>query len=300
MKYWLRILVLGHSENLEITESAFRNIVSSRQNLSLFSSFTENYRVTLDSYRRVEINQYELALDHVLFGYSPYKGFLDAKVTLSSAVMGYLTAARYFHDWADKNLKIMIGDQSFQDFDKSRSDFYDSNPEYQFIEALRNYVQHRSLPIEAIKYHNFVEDRKNHENSDIATASSLYSDREKLREDKKFKKTVLSGMPEKINIIQCVRCHMSGIWKIHDLVISRNGKRADEARKVIETHRDRFSAEVGGNLIGLHAVSEKDGTIVDQLPLLLDWDDARRDALKQTGNLTNLSRRYVTGKIQRT
>jgi hypothetical protein len=300
MKYSLKIWAIGQKDSVEISEENFYSIESARNILSLFSSFTENYRVTLNSYRRLELSQHELSLDHMLFNLLQHKNFLEARVTLNSAIIAYLTSTKFFHDWADKHLSTMIGPDAFDKFSSFRSKIYDDSPEYRFIEALRNYVQHRNLPIETISYHNFIEDKDNHDSSDWVTTTSLSADRGKLQSDKKFKKSALRDLPEKINIIQCIRTHMSGMWEIHNSVIVDHSNKADEARSIVKTYMDLFQNEVGGKLIGLHAVAEKEGVTEGKLPLLLEWDDARREALQQIGNLRRLSKTYVTGKIKKT
>jgi hypothetical protein len=300
MKYLLKIWAIGHNNSIEISEENFHSIESARNLLSLFSSFTENYRVVLNSYRRLELSQHELSLDHMLFNHLRHKNFLEARVTLNTAIIGYLTSTKFFHDWSDKHLPTMIGPEAYEKFSSFRSKIYDDSAEYRFIEALRNYVQHRNLPIETISYHNFIEDKDNHESSDWVTTTSLLADREKLKSDQKFKKKALNDLPEKINIIQCIRAHMSGIWEIHNLLIVDHSNSADESRSIVETYRERFKNEVGGKLIGLHAVAEKEGETVEKIPLLLEWDDARREALKQIGNLKKLSKTYVSGKIKKT
>ena len=52
-------------------------------------------------------------------------------------------------------------------------------------------------------------------------------------------------------------------------------------------------------MLGLHAVEVDDHEMITkQVPLLLDWDDAKIEALKSVSNLQNLHKRYVTGKSQ--
>ena len=302
MKYYLNFLAIGHDKRLEISESKYKEIESSNENLLLFNDFTLIYRITLDAYRRMEVSQYELALDHILLGFSPYSVYedtLDSRVVLNSALIGYLAAARLFHDWADKHLSTMIGKEAFKNFDKFKSKIYDNTPKYKFVEELRNYVQHRGVP-KHITYHNFLDDAENPQTSEIGTTMSFYAIKDRLQSDSNFKKHVLKDMPDKINVIKCIRVHMSGIWTLHDSVISNNSDKADEARKVIEKHRDRYQREVGGSLTGLYAVAEKAGTTSSKTPLFLNWDDARRKVLRKLDsvNLKNLSKQYITSKIQ--
>lgn len=182
-----------------------------------------------------------------------------------------------------------------------RSEIYDSTPEYRFIEALRNYSQHRELPFHGTTFHNSIEDVKNHANSDILTALSVLADRDTLRRDEKFKADGLEGMPERINVVMALRIHMESLWRLHNHLITKHGEIADAARSRLVDLIGTFKKSTGlDDIVGLHAVSHQaKGEFEETVPLLLDWDDARRQIIKRCGNLKNLRRRYVTGKIQK-
>lgn len=299
MKHALRILALGHSKYIDISAEEFEAIKVAREQLRVFGTFTENYRIVLESYHRLETVKHEIELNNLLYGFGFYGGLLDIRVALNSAIMAYLATARYFLDSGDKMLTKLIGAQAFAAFEAFRANIYDTQKEYKFVEGLRNYVQHRAVPVDNMKFYNFVEDTKNHETSDIVTAVSLLVNRDSLQNDEKFKKGALVNMPDAIDIIQCTRVHMGGMWALHDYIISNHGALAATARKVISDQIDRFQKEVGGSVVGLHAVAYSDGKeITEQAPVLLKWDDARLDALKKIGNLKNLHKWYISGKIQ--
>lgn len=300
MNYWLRLPFLGGSHTLPITKDHFEQLAASKKRLLLISSFVENYRVVLDSYRTIETSLHKQSLNQQTLGFSFYKESLDTRVKLNSAYIGYLSAMRYFHDWSDRNLKEVLSHDQVKSFQTFRLNLRDSTPNYRFIEALRNYAQHRELPIEGIKYHHFVENTDDNENTDIVTAITTYISKQKLSKDKKFNKAALADMPDTINIVHCIRTHMNGIWKLYNYFFENYSKVATDSRKIIEESRNRFAKEFDGSLLGLEANSEKNGTIVDAIPLLLNWDDARIEAQKEIGNLNNLHRRYVSGKILKT
>lgn len=127
---------------------------------------------------------------------------------LNSPIIGYLASARYFIDSTDKVLPKILTPEQEESFKTFRSEIYDTIKEYRFIEALRNYVQHRELPVHNVTYHNYVEDKNNIESSDKVLSLSLHSVRQTLQDDKKFKKAALKEMPEIIDIIYCIRFHM--------------------------------------------------------------------------------------------
>lgn len=301
MKYALRVMALGHSNLITLESSEYGKIKESREVLSLFAKFTENYRIVLDAYERVEDAIHQVSISNLLHGFGGYSESLQRRIHLNSALIGYLASARYFLDSSDKILPKLISETKSEEFVAFRASIYDNSKEYRFIEALRNYVQHRDLPIDSLKHNNFIEETDNREDSDLVTSISLLASREKLSSDNKFKREVLEGMPELIDIIQCLRAHMARLWSMHDRITKNHSDIASSARTEIEAQIERYKREIGGTVLGLHAVEATDSDeIEEKVPLLLDWDDARLESLKHIGNLARLQRWYVSGKIKRT
>jgi len=300
MKYYLQVLPIGQNTRIGITEKEFHELKQAKDVIKSFFSLTENYRVVVESYKAVEKAKHDAELDHILYSRFGYNDFSDVRVALHSPIVGYLASTRYFRDSTNKILLKILSPTQMESFNKFRSNICDSTSEFRFIEALRNYVQHRELPIHTVTYHNYVEDKDNIETSDRVSSLSLRATRQTLQEDKKFKKAALEGMPAVIDIIYCIRFHMEGIWKLYDYLARFHFGEADNARATVLSAIRRFEAN-GGNSLGLHAIAQETENIVtEKVPLLLDWDDVRRAAQKKIGNLNNLHKRYITGKIQKT
>jgi len=300
MNYYLQRLALGKNKRIVMTEKEFNELKLAKDTLTNFFSLTENYRVVVESYRAVEKAKHDAELEHILYSRLGYDNFSDARVALNSPLVGYLASARYFLDSTNKILPKSLSQAQVESFNKFRSNIYDTISEYRFVEALRNYVQHRELPVHNVTYHNYVEDSNNIETSDKVSSLSLRAVRQNLREDKKFKKAALEGMPAVIDIIYCIRFHMEGMWKLHDYLVRSHFELLDEARSVVSNAIERFEEDPGERSFGLHAIASLSETEeTEKVPLLLEWDDARRAALKRIGNLNNLNKRYVTGKIQK-
>ncbi len=300
MKYYLQNLTLQHNAGIEITENKFNKLKQAKDVLMRFYDFTENYQVVVESYRKVEKAKHDAELNHVLYSRLEYDDLCNVRVILNSQIIGYFTSARYFLDSTNRILKKILSSAEVTSFNEFRSSICDSTKEYRFVEAFRNYVQHRGLPIHTLTYHYYTEDKNNIKTSDNVHSLSLKADRQFLQEDKKFKKTALKDMPEVINIIYCIRFHMEGLWKLHDYLVKAHSEIADKAREVISSLIKNFEANTKEKSYALHAFAmETETKEKEKVPLLLNWDDARRTALKRIGNLNNLHKRYITGKIQK-
>lgn len=301
MNYYLKRLILGSRQKIVLTGQEFNVLKNARRTLGLLFKLTENYRVVVESYRKIEMAKYEAELAQILYSKLRYEDVSDTKVALNAPISGYLTSTRYFRDSTNKLLPKLLPAQSITAFKEFRQGIDDSIREYRFVEVLRDYAQHCELPIAGITYHNFLENKANLDESDIVTTLSIYASRAALAIDKKFdRSSALDGMPDSIDIIHCIRFHMEGVWKLHEYLTKALEMVATDCRKIISDAITRFEQQTGQDSLGLHAIAESpDAGDCEKIPLLLDWDDARQLAIRKLGNLSNLNRRYITGKVQK-
>jgi len=300
MNYYLQARTLGKDKKIYISEEEYNDLKLACNTLSTFFDFTENYRVVVESYILVEKAKHDAELDHVLHKRYGYEDFSNVRVALSAPIVGYLASARYFLDSSDKILREILSESNIESFKKFHHNIYDSNREYRFIEALRNYAQHRNLPIHNITYHNFLEDKDSTVQSDRVTTLSLHAKKVSLKRDKKFKKAALEGMPETIDIIFRIRFHMEGIWKLFDYFYKSYSDIVDNARILVSNAIDKLKEVSGNDSLIFQVVADKsDKKAIDKTTLMLEWDDARRTVYKNLGDLINLHKHYITGKIQK-
>jgi len=286
---------------VQITKEEFARLKRAKDTLTKLFLLTDNYRVVVESYRSLEKAKHDEELNYMLSSSAiRSEDIIDLRVTLNSQILGYLANARYFLDSTNRLLPKILSPEQVRSFKKLQIGMYDSIREYRFIEALRNYVQHRGLPIHIVQHHNFLEDETNLDTSDQVVSLSLLSKRMTLKQDDKFKKAALDGMPEDINIIECVRFHMEVMWKLHDYLIRNHSQLADDVRAVVSEAIQRCKAGTKEKIMSICAIAQLSETeVYEEIPLLLNWDDARREALKRIGNLNNLHKRYISGKIKK-
>lgn len=294
-KHFLR----GLRGEIPITADEFEANRLAMKTLNDFTSFTENYRLVVESYRKVESAKHEAELDHIINNRTDCCDVLDTRVQLNATLVGYLASACFFRDSTDKQFSKLLAEDKFAALKKHRSDIYDSIPEYRFVEALRNYVQHRELPVHTLTYQDFIEDKSRINTSDWVTCLSLYASRRKLKVDAKFKQIALEGLPEDIDLILCIRHHMEGIWSCHDYILRTHGSLAVAARSKIASTIELFQKNRNQQIVGLKCVAvDGEGVDVETIPILLDWDDARKEAISRLASLKGLHKRHISGKIR--
>jgi hypothetical protein len=283
---------------VNITEQEYQAIENAWNTILQFKSFTETYRIVLESYRHVEKAKHDAELDFILYDKLGHQDFSDKRVLLNSAIIGYFSSSRLFRDSTNKILNKLLDIDSRKKFNKFKSDIFETQPEIRFIEAFRNYSQHFNGPISEMTIHLFLEDKSKAGASDLVTSLSINVKQEALLKDNRFNKEALKDMPEIIDIILCIRFHMEGVWLLHNYVITNHSSYASLSREILDNYIKRFENETKENSIALYAIAtDQTSSQYKEVPLLLYLDDERLAAINKLADLTNLHKRYITGKI---
>jgi hypothetical protein len=177
---------------------------------------------------------------------------------------------------------------------------YDAHFEYKFMEALRNYVQHRGLPVQwASSGSRWTDDPRSAE-AMLEYSIELGAGRALFAEDEKFKKTVLADMPEKIDLKAAARRYVECLSRVHASIRTLIEEVMERSRLLLEEAHGRYGDVFKESLVGLAACQCDDaGLRLETIPLLLDWDDVRKELQKRNRKLINLGKRFVSSRINR-
>ncbi len=303
MEYIIRKEVLGSSAAFDITEEQFSQIESARSVLTNAFAFEEKYNIIVANYLDLDKELLSISAENMVQRALNYSDFFSMRAKLNVRVVNLLTATKLYLDQLPQNLsKCTPHDSSTSG--KVRcwcSEQYDSNFEYRFMEALRNYVQHRGIPVHLARSGmswTSIED-----DGLLEFNTRIYTQKRYLEEDKIFKKSVLKEMPEEVDLILAVRKYVGCISSINESARKYTYTASCKARELIEGLHEKYQGLDPGRTIGLAAVALDQGRKVRSIPLLLDWDDVRDELMRRNSAMSNLFKRYVSSsprKVRRT
>lgn len=297
MKYLLRKDVLDEVPEIEISKEKYSEYKTARKVLSNCLAIEEKYEILLSNYLEFEKQILDTTTSFMVREYLDYSDFFDVRLGLNIRVVNLLTAARLYVDQLNLNVRecvpeITDADQTVKElFSKE----YDENFEYRFMEALRNYVQHRGIPIHwtSLNAKRILQDDAGF----FEYSLELASQRSYLKEGK-FKKKVLEELDEKIDLKAAARRYIESISNVHDSVRQIIEQAVSSARALLEDAHQIYSKIYNGNTTSLIACIYSEDQQVESVPLLLEWDDIRMKLQQRNRKMINLGRRYVTGKIK--
>jgi len=149
MKYILRKDVLGNVPEIEISELEYCKLQRARIILSNALEIEEKYEIVISNYSDFEKEILNATTKYMVREHLDYSDFFKVSLGLNIKLVNLLTAIRLYADQLNQNVtECLDGKQNAKDnVKKLFSKEYDENAHYRFMEALRNYVQHRGIPV---------------------------------------------------------------------------------------------------------------------------------------------------------
>lgn len=298
MKYTIRVWALGAYPELDIDENKFNNLKQAKNCLSAALAIEEKYELLLSNYLDLEKECLNVTSDCMVRSSTDYAGFFDIRLAFNRRVVNLLTSTKLYIDQIQQHVKSCIPDSSDIgcDVKKLFSAEYDEFFEYRFMEALRNYVQHRGLAVHSTSLGGKWTSHK--EDGELEFKTRLFTHKTEVDGDNAFKRQVLTEMTEKVDLIHAVRVYVGSISKIHCEIRGLVAHASESSRQQILESINEYEAINGKNPVGLNAIrsipKEPVDETIEKFPLLLEWDDIRLDLIKKNKNLTNLNKRYVS------
>jgi hypothetical protein len=298
MKHVLRKYVAGDIPEVEITAEEYAELKEARKILSNALAIEEKYEILIRNYLDFERQVLDIVITNMVRSRSGYSDFFEVRLSLNVRLVNLLTAARLYVDQLNQNVRECV--PTVTDIkDRVKALFakeYDEHKEYRFMEALRNYVQHRGLPVHSTQLGSRWTSLD--DNGLIEFSMDLASDFAYLEENGGFKKAILDEWDGKIDLKVTTRKYVESLSQVHESTRTMIAESATAARKLIEDAQHRYSINWVESLVGLSICEISDDGKYSALPLLLDWDDIRLVLQNRNKTLVNLSKSYVTSSVK--
>jgi len=297
MRYVIRRAVLDSCTEVPITADDFGSLVQARGILTAALAIEEKYALLVANYLDLEKRLLEIAaVNSVSFNFS-YPSIFDSRTSLNICMVNLLTGARMYLDHILQDVAdcVLQEDEGAKMVKARCSKEYGEHLEYRFMEALRNHVQHRGMAVHGVT---MPSQWGTYEGDEVLEYSvTLYALRKVLAQDKKFKRSVLADLPERIDLLSAARRYVESLSGINEFVRETIAEPVTEARAAIERARHGFAAVTDESLIGLEAAKFDGPQRTASVALLLDWDDVRTDLRKRNRKLVNLGKRMISSRV---
>lgn len=266
MKHYLRTNI-GTTGFEEISENYFRDIKRSYDCLLNIFEIERKYDLIVSNYIELENEFNSVLVNHFVGRYPGWINHLEVQLQINRRLANFLSTCKTYMDQKSRHVSCCFDgakDQSDR-LEKFASSIYDANPHYRLMEALRNHVQHYSLPVHESKIGG---ERIEEIRIEFEYKAAFYLKKKEILQNKGFKASVRDEMPEKVELISSVRSYMRDVSKVHT-----------EARKIVATRINQShqvlidilgSDQKGGLELPVEALRQgDDGEMKERIPVML-------------------------------
>ncbi|WP_284618051.1 hypothetical protein [Aquabacterium humicola] len=279
---------------VRIDEDRYRRIEAARDALTAAVASEQKFDLVIENYLELEETLLSLATRHMVLGGQTAQTIWVEKDLLNRRMLNLLAAARAYTDQVRQHVDVVPG--LSERTKTALSQQYDGRLGFRTMEALRNYVQHRDVPVHSYAVlSKWIENRTK---LGYSMAPALMP--KELKGDRQFKQSVLSeleALGEQVPLMPLIREYVEGLSAAHETV--RDGLKApcEEWEAVFSAAKADYSRENEGesSIIGLAAVERsEEGKLLRPVYVLDRLAEYRGHLLKKNASLVNLARRFVS------
>lgn len=194
MQYGLQKDVLSSNAFVSITAEEYSRISAAKAGLLEVLFLEEKFDLLMENYLEFETALLDSSARMMLHRNQDYQWFQLERSLFNRRLVNLLSASRSYIDYSKHHIRVALPEvnEAVAKIDQEFARHYDSSLGYRVMEALRNFVQHRGLPVHAVEYPQGwlgVED-----DAQLRFGLALFTKTEYLGEDDKFKKPVLEEL----------------------------------------------------------------------------------------------------------
>jgi hypothetical protein len=220
-----------------ISKEQFATIQTARNDLLVALSFEEKFAIVVDNLNEFEGELLQATQNHILSSESGYLLAMNVRREIDRRLINLLSACRLYFDQIGHLVSNTFGSNSAEEkrVNDRRHDLYDHSFSYRVMEALRNFVQHRGLPIENISFNRHRVETQGAVFWETSVIPRLSAD--VLETDAAFKKGVLDELKQRggvLDIRPITREYISRMFEVHRLVRELVGERAKAGIMVLD------------------------------------------------------------------
>lgn len=301
MEYFLSIHALGKHPILEIDEAQFNSLKNAKTALDAALAIEQRYDILISNYLDFENELLGILAEQTVRYQKGYSGLFQLQTETNRRIINLLTSTKLYIDQVKHHVEECS--LAMEDLTTFLNAEYDAYFEYRFMEAMRNYTQHKGLPVHYSSIG--MSSIEKEDGFAIEHGLQLYAQKSKLVGDPFVKKLVLKEMPEKVELTTAIRVYVSSINRIHVKIREAALDYIDSSRVLIDEYIEKY-LELTSNPVGLYAykvnsdysTSPLNSNVLDKVLLTLKWDDIRLELKERNRKINKLEKGYVTGEVK--
>ncbi|MBA3677778.1 MAG: hypothetical protein H0W74_10325 [Sphingosinicella sp.] len=301
MPYYLWKAVLGRTPKIEITKEEHDAIIVAWRSIVAVVAIEEEWDSLIRNYIELEMELLKSAMHSIVLNHESYHEMQQERLEFSRRLSNLLQTCRSYIDHAPHHLG-KLDDGAFKAaFDGLRKTAHAAHFGYRFMDAMRNYAQHRGVPLHGSTYNaqwtgDLVDDAKGLLQHSVAASVNL----DKIREDRNFNAKVrgeLEGV-DKLDVATLTREYIEALGSIQTALRARLKESLTNWKGTVRAAMEQYAAVNKGDVVGLSVAEfSTDDRLIAAVNIFDELLERQERLVRRNGSLVNLRRRYVTNEI---
>lgn len=294
-RYIIGSNALGGFPELEIDYDRFDKLKKARDVLRHALAIEEKYELIITNYLDLEKEATNFAITGLVRKHTGTPNFSEIKNAITVRILNLLTAARLYVDSLTNHILSCISNTCIKSTDIRQLfvDEFESNFNYCFMEALRNYAQHCATPVHQIcKQYKIQNDGENAKEF----AVDFYAKKSTLSLDNSFKRETLKEMPTRVNLREAARSYVESLSRIQQKTRELICESVNFSRETFEDARNQYIEFSNDMPRNLYAFELENMIAIRKVLIDLEWDDIRLALLERNPELEKLTKMHITSK----
>jgi hypothetical protein len=257
----------------------------------------EKFDMLAENYDELEAEIESIARRGVLFGGVAW-GSATANIhALNRRLNNFMSSARLYRDQVKHDLCQIFGadSEATSKFDDAWETEYDGRLGYRTLEALRNYAQHRDIPVHGLSFKS--ERKEDNGQTYVLHTIKVTLDLARIREDPSFKRTVLLELEKSgttADLKPLVRDYMTGLQSVHAAVRHSVERTELVWIRTVADARARVCSDLADPDARLYSLLRRadDGNRVDSTPVFDDFLPRLQDLRQKNGAIRDLTKQF--------
>lgn len=304
MSYYLWKAVLGRTPKIEITKDEHDATIAAWRAISVITDIEEEWDCLVQNFIELEMELIRSAMHSMVLNHKSYHEFQQIRLSFSRRLSNLLQSCRSYLDHTPHHLNKLEGHAFVDPFKQLTNTAYDGHFGYRFMEALRNYAQHRGLPLHGASFDATWTGNLDDDSNDkgllrhVVLASINLA---KIKGDKKFSAKLLAevdGDLEHLDVATLTREYIEALGGVHDGLRKLWTSALTEWKSTVRGAIAHYAEINDGNVIGLSVAEfNENGTVKSHVNVFDDLLLRVERLTRRNGSLVNLRRRYVTNEL---
>ena len=272
-RYILKVHVLDRRPEIEIDKKRFVELRAAKNTLSQALICEENYEIVIHNYLKLEKEVSGIIIEDIGRTHSNYQTFFNHRLVFNIRISNLLNSAKFYTCTLPRNVRDCLQNkEGLSKIKRIIEEERSGNLSFEFVQGLRNYLQHDSLPT-----HKTTTGERWTEDDFLEHYTNIFSLKKHLSKDRKLQ-PILDKMDDEINLILAIRHYIESVSKIHIQARELIKKKVEKARERIQSTLDEYKdADPHSNfgVVALSALHLNKENVEEKIYLLLDLDNIR-------------------------